>query len=289
MPRRRVAIIVTFLGPAPFWMSAFLQSCRRNPDVQWLIYCDFPEPPATPENVAFLPLDLREFNERASDATRTAIAITPASMRKMCDLKPAYGLMFADALRPFEWWAYSDLDIIWGDLGRFVSAEMLDHYNIISSRQRKIGGHLALFRNTDAVNRTFEQIPNIAGELAEPTCRRIDENLFTFYLRDLIARSSFKARPRVYWEQEMTISAQYQKALLDGELRNLEWRDGRAFDADGRECAYLHFHKLKVAMRTIDFGDESRPEAFVINRDGIFATVQGKGRPAAALPLSSPR
>lgn len=270
--RPTIAIVVTFFGTPPVWLPAFLRSCQTNSDVRWLIYSDFDPALPTPPNVILKPMDLREFNARASAAAGTTITIDPARIRKICDFKPLYGLMFADDLRDFEFWAYSDLDVIWGDIRQFATDELLNGHIIVSPRQRKLGGHGTLLRNTEANNRLFEIVPDVVTHLTNPHYVRVDENLMTYGLRDLIAKSSFKARPKIYWDQEMTITAEYQKALLasDRDWR-LTWRDGHAFDDEGREVMYLHFHKLVPVLKTIDFAYGDEPSAFTLTRTGIVS------------------
>lgn len=271
-PRPRIAIVNTYFGTPPAWLPAFLRSCQANPDVQWLIYADFDAGFPTPDNVSIRFLDLRGFNARASAAVGVEIGIDRGTLRKVCDFKPIYGLMFADDLRDFDWWAYSDLDVVWGDIRKFVTDDLLNSHIIVSPRQRKLGGHGTFVRNTEANNRTFEIVPDVRAILTNPTCLRLDENILSSHLRELIARSSFKARPKIYWEQEMTITAEYQKALLArGADWRMWWREGRAFDADGREVMYLHFHKLAKCMTSIDFGFGDTPPAFSLSRNGIRA------------------
>ena len=273
-PRPSIAIVNTFFGPPPAWLPAFFRSCQTNPDVRWLIYADFDVTLPTPPNVTITPLTLDEFNARASAAVGTAITIERATIRKICDFKPIYGLMFTDDLREYEWWAYSDIDVVWGDIRRFVTDDLLHAHIIVSPRQRKLGGHGTFVRNTEANNRTFEMVPDVLAILTNPLYLRLDENILTHHLRELIAKSSFKARPKIYWEQEMTITADYQKALLasDADWR-MWWREGRAFDAEGREVMYLHFHKLVKCMTAIDFGYGDTPSAFSLSRNGITRGV----------------
>jgi hypothetical protein len=266
--RPTIAIVVTFFGTPPIWLPAFFRSCQTNPDVRWLIYSDFDVP--TPSNVTIKRMELREFSARASETIGTTITIEQALVRKICDFKPLYGLMFADDLRDFEFWAYSDLDVIWGSIRQFATDELLNEHIILSPRQRKLGGHGTFFRNTEANNRLFELVPDVISHLTNPHYVRVDENLLTRALRDLIARTSFKARPKIYWEDEMTITAQYQKELLASERDwQLPWRDGHAFDAEGREVMYVHFHKLVLCLKSIDFGFGDQPRAFSLRPIGI--------------------
>ena len=270
--RPSIAIVNTYFGTPPAWLPAFLRSCQANPDVRWLLYADFDLPGPVPPNVRVRPLTLKGFNERASSAVGANIAIEQANLRKVCDFKPIYGLMFADDLRDFEWWAYSDLDVVWGDIRRFVTDDILNAHVIVSPRQRKLGGHGTFVRNIEAHNRTFEIVPDFRTILTNPLYLRLDENILTNHLRELIAKSSFKARPKIYWEQEMTISAEYQKALMAGGADwQMWWRDGRAFDAEGREVMYLHFHKLVKCMTSIDFGYGDTPSGYSLSRSGIVS------------------
>ena len=266
--RPSIAIVVTYFGSPPPWLPAFFRSCQTNADVQWLIYADFDVP--TPPNVTIKPMNLGEFAQRASSIVGATISIEPAMVRKICDFKPLYGLLFADDLRGVDFWAYSDLDVIWGDVRRFVTDDLLATHIIVSPRQRKLGGHGTFLRNTEANNRLYEIVPDVIAHLTNPHYVRVDENLLTNSLRDLIAKTSFKARPKIYWDQEMTITADYQKELLAGDRDwRMVWRDGRAFDAEGREVMYLHFHKLVKCMQAIDFGFGEEPTAFALTRGGI--------------------
>lgn len=234
-----------------------------------MIYSDFGALP-TPPNVTIKQMDLRQFSARASDVVGVPIAIEQALVRKVCDFKPLYGLIFADDLRDFEFWAYSDLDVIWGDIRQFVTDDLLNGHIIVSPRERKLGGHGTFWRNTEANNRMFEIVPDVIAHLTNPHCVRVDENILTRCLRELIAKSSFKARPKIYWDQEMTITAEYQKALLASDRDwQLSWREGHAFDNEGREVMYLHFHKLVGCLRSIDFGFGDEPRAFSLRRTGI--------------------
>jgi hypothetical protein len=49
------------------------------------------------------------------------------------------------------------------------------------------------------------------------------------------------------------------------------WNNGRTFGPDGREFMYIHFHKLKDDMDTIDFDTVDTPISFRINRQGFVA------------------
>jgi hypothetical protein len=80
----------------------------------------------------------------------------------------------------------------------------------------------------------------------------------------------------------MTITAQSQKDLLASDRDwQMTWRDGRAYDAEGREVMYLHFHKLVACLQTIDFSYGDEPTEFALTRNGIISSPPLKGRPTS--------
>jgi hypothetical protein len=269
--RSRIAIVATHFGRSPIWLPAFLLSCRENPHVRWLIYTDIDVPDRVPGNVEITPMTLEEFNQRCSDALGAKMEVRRASLPKISDFKPAYGVIFADELRPFEFWAYSELDIIWGAIDRFITDRLLDEHDLVSSRHFELGGHFTLFRNNERMNRLFEIMPDAIASMSHPHHFRLDEREFTNRLLALAADPAARDCPRLYWDHpDLTMSAQYQRGLPDGPGGNLWWCRGRTYDAEGNELMYLHFHKLKNHMKTINFRYEDRPATFLLNRSGVY-------------------
>jgi len=202
-------------------------------------------------------MSVQELNQRCSHVLGTTIDI---KRRKLCDLKVTYGVIFADDLLPFDFWGCSDLDIIWGDIRRFATDARLQAHDIFSSRKEKLSGHCTFYRNTPEVNCLFERIPDVRALLSTSHYEHLDEQELTKYVR----RSS----PRIYWPEQLATNAAYQKGLRD---ESMIWNNGRTFGPDGREFMYIHFHKLKEDMDTIDFDTVDAPVSFRINRQGFVA------------------
>ena len=69
---------------------------------------------------------------------------------KLCDYKPAYGYLFQEYLEGYEYWGYCDVDMIFGNLKRFLPDNVIGEYD-------KIGhlGHLSLYKNQTEINTLF--------------------------------------------------------------------------------------------------------------------------------------
>jgi hypothetical protein len=254
-------------------MPAFLLSCRANADVRWIIYSDIDPPQNVPANVTFSRMSVRELNERCSYLLGTTIDI---KRRKLCDLKVTYGVIFANDLESFDFWGCSDLDVVWGDIRRFATDAHLQTHDIFSSRKEKLSGHCTFYRNIPEVNHMFERIPDVRALLSTSHYEHLDERELTKCVRSVDSLRSLGTGSglRVYWEEELATNAAYQKALRD---ESLTWNNGRTFGPDRRELMYIHFHKLKEDMDTIDFGSANAPISFRINRQGFFAGVAIEG------------
>ena len=54
--------------------------------------------------------------------------------RLVAEYKPAFGSVFAQYLANYTHWGYSDLDVVLGDLSRFVSRSELRDHHIVNAR-----------------------------------------------------------------------------------------------------------------------------------------------------------
>lgn len=149
--KHNVAIVIPYFGKWPAWFEFFLQSCRYNTSVTWLFYTDCKIPDIKEEYIRFFHFTLEDFNRLAS--LRTGVAINIRHPYKLCDLKPAYGDIFAEHLIDFDFWGYGDIDLIYGNFDQFFSDEILDRYDVFSNHDEFISGHLCIIRNSpDAVS-----------------------------------------------------------------------------------------------------------------------------------------
>jgi len=276
----KIALVIVWFGPLPYWMPAFLHTCKQNSSVNWLVFCDSTLT-GLPDNVKFLPLDMNTFNRRATEALRFEVRLQPSYAYKMCDLKIMYGRIFEKELQGFDFWGCCDMDVVWGDIRSFLTDEVLEQHDVITSRVGRISGHFCLFRNQTEWTNLFERIPGIESLVADNmNCRRVDENGLTDVLqkyqssrlrRFWVSRIRRLPLPRVYWDRIMTTSGKHQRQMLADSSLSMRWRDGCAYGVHGEEMMYLHFHSIRKGMGGINFDLENPPREFTISPAGILA------------------
>jgi hypothetical protein len=59
---------------------------------------------------------------------------------KLCDFKPAYGFIFFELIENYDFWGYCDIDIIFGSIRDFITKEILESHDLISTRPDWIPG-----------------------------------------------------------------------------------------------------------------------------------------------------
>ena len=163
--QKSIVVIIDYFGKWPEWFPAFLMSCRFNPSVDWLIHTDCPIPPEHPKNVHFKKIDYKDYCRRVSRKLR--IRFRPASPYKIADLKVTFGYLYEDQIKSFDYFAFGDLDVVYGNIRRFYSSKVLEH-NIISASERMITGHLTLIKNVKWLRTAFKNIPHWRDMLEMP-------------------------------------------------------------------------------------------------------------------------
>ena len=145
---KKIVLILPYYGKFPGCFQLFLRSCKNNPTIDWIIFTDEEIAYKIPKNVHFVKLTFNEL--KAKIQSKFDFCISLENAYKLCDYKPAYGLIFEEYLAGYDYWGYCDCDLLFGDLRSFLPDERLNQYD-------KIGhlGHLTLYRNTYTVNRVF--------------------------------------------------------------------------------------------------------------------------------------
>jgi hypothetical protein len=144
-----ILLLLPFFGPLPASMPFFLRSCASNVGVSWLLITDQAvDARRLPRNVKVRNTTFRQFKKTADRAL--GFETTLPFPYKLCDFKPAYGVICAEDLSGFDFWGHCDLDVIFGDILRFLTPDILMTYSKVL-----IHGHLSLYRNCDEANNYF--------------------------------------------------------------------------------------------------------------------------------------
>jgi Leucine rich repeat len=266
---KKICFVVVYFGKWPIWFPAFLHSCKENPTINWIFFTDCGSPTFHSPNVVFVHKTL--FQMRKLLRKKIGKDAILESGYKMCDYKPAFGIIFNDYLTEFDFWGHCDVDIIWGDIRKYTTEEILDKYDIFSTRKGNISGHCTLFRNTLSINRLFRQSSEFAEAMRQVECLAFDEE----GMSRLVARLARVGSIRVYWPKFLQNYANPKTdspSTLPRYLNKYVWEKGKLFDCTGKvaaEILYLHFMTWKKTLRDCEVSYGADPERFYISYSKI--------------------
>jgi len=209
-------------------------------------------PGNAPANVKIVETTFASYCQRVSDSL--GIVFEPTSPYKLCDLKPALGHIHQDELDDFDFWAFGDLDLVYGDLRGYFTADRLSRYDVYSTHQRRISGHCCLLRNVPLMREAFMRVPNWRRLLSDAEHMHFDESAFS---RLFVRHKNWPtwlvniAKPLHFWacriENIEAFSTPYVGVRwIDGSNSfpsTWYWNNGRVTnDQDGdRQFPYFHF------------------------------------------------
>lgn len=154
---KSIVYIVPYFGKFPKSFQFWLMSCGTNPTIKWLIFTDDHTEYNYPENVKVTYCTFDSVKERIQNHFDFAVCLDKPY--KLCDFRPAYGEIFADELKGYDFWGHCDIDMVFGDIRQFITDDILDEYDKIGNQ-----GHSTLYRNTPEVNARYKTVVDPATD-----------------------------------------------------------------------------------------------------------------------------
>ena len=261
MDSKSITLIVCYFGEFPKWFDFFLETCKYNSSVKFLIFTDTNEPYPPMHNVTFEKLSLDEFSRLASQKLNLDIRISEAY--KVCDYKPAYGVIFEDYLIGIDFWGHCDLDIVFGDIRSFITDKMLEEYDVITAKKEFLTGHFTLY-NSRTAHRIYEHSKDYQYVFQCQELFSFDEcNFLWWYLLNghniLNMQSPVESMSHVVRKlnEEGAIKAYFDALMIEQDMidvysrvnsfkKKIVWCKGKLTDTtNNKNFLYFHFHSLK--------------------------------------------
>ncbi len=146
-----IALVTVWMGSFPDYFGPWLISAAGNPSIDFYIFTNAVDWPEVPSNVHLVEMSLEEVKIRIQKYFDFDICLDKPY--KLCDYKPSYGEVFSDYLSDYDFWGYCDIDLVWGNIRKFVTEDMLAKYERIFGR-----GHLTIMKNTTKVNSYYRTL-----------------------------------------------------------------------------------------------------------------------------------
>ena len=168
----KVALILPWYGAKPWYWELFEKSAERlSMDIIVIAEKGFS---VKAKNFRVLEMSLEEVRRRAEEALGTEVNLTRGY--KLCDLRPMYGIVFADILEGYDYWAYGDCDVVYGRrFNDFLSKATTGDWDVATVREKWLSGPFTMLKNIPKINMLFERAKNWQEMLIRPDNQWFDE------------------------------------------------------------------------------------------------------------------
>ena len=269
--KKSVALIICYFGKMPWYFNYFVHSCEYNPSVDFYIITDNADSRdrKMPNNIKLIYKTLREVSLMAAEKLGFEVNISYGY--KLCDFKPAYGFIFSDLLKGYDFWGHCDLDIIFGNIGNFITDELLDNFELISVRHDWLSGCFLLYKNNAKLNTLFLHSKDYKKVFSSDKHYCFDETNFAHHAftegksyREVDTEIESMTHVVKKLESENFIKPFFDFYIIEGRPGKLRWENGKMFYRNKYEILFYHliYFKNKYLPKKTDI---DIPDGFTIS------------------------
>lgn len=263
----KIIILIPYFGKWPIWMQLYLDSIKRNTSIDFLFItdCDISYLNEI-KNVKFIKTTFDDYINRYKLVLGMSINIP--NPYKICDLRPFFGIIHQEIIKNYDFFGWTDVDVLFGDIRSFYSDNILNQYEVLSTHKTRLSGHLALLRNNEKHRTIGYKIYNWKQALQNPNFVGIDEHgitnalqmtlfdkiaeKFKFSKDNLILNFIRKTKTTKHYFVEQYTTPFTPIPWLDGSVNSAQPEEWYYEKGDvtnkrdkGRKFMYIHFMNFK--------------------------------------------
>ena len=171
----KIGIILPYFGEFNNYFHIWINSVKNNPDIDWLIFTDQTLNGTLPPNCIVHNTTLNDLKK--SFEVKLGLNIWLEVPYKLCDFRPLFGFLFSEYTKEYDFWGYCDCDLIFGDIRKYITDDLLNSYDKILRR-----GHLSLIRNDESINKNFFSYNRYKTVISSPVFYGYDESIKGYHL-----------------------------------------------------------------------------------------------------------
>lgn len=276
---KKIVFIIPYFGHFNNYFDIWLNSCANNPTIDWLIFTDCRDKYNFPQNVKVIYTTFEEI--KAHFQSFYDFKISLEKPYKLCDFKPAYGEIFYEYIKDYDFWGYCDIDLIWGNMRNFLTDDLLSKYEKIGNM-----GHCCLIKNTEKLRKIYRYEDSDFVTYKEAFSSNLaycfdEKDAFGKYCKNsgILSCDNYTFFDLSYRFDDYRITIYEESIFLPNAHNIFEYDNGKLFlwyvkigenEAIKKEISYVHLQKRPF---TIDINKDSYNH-FLIFKDKISNPVQ---------------
>lgn len=253
--RNKVVLITSRFGDVSDFFWLWLQSASLNNNFDFLVLTDL-DFDYKSDNIKFFKFkSFNDFIDKVDYKLGYKTGITTPF--KTADLRPAYSYLFSDIIKQnyqichndngkYDFWGYTDTDMILGNLSHFIDDEVLDNCDVFQS-----WGHFTLIRNNERFNSLFckpYRAYSLKNSLRLPENCMVEEGPFMLQLKaegavidSKVSRIADIKRNKFEFTVDGKNYENQRFIYHNGEIRRIAIKGNEVYVND--EFMYIHFMK----------------------------------------------
>ena len=265
---KSIAILIPYFGKWPEWISLYFNSVERNSSIDFHFITDCDTSVSSASNVFFYEMSFDQYVSNAQE--KIGIPLNIPNPYKICDLRPMFGIIHSEIIEKYNFFGWTDVDLLFGNIREFYTDEILASYEVFSTHAKRISGHFALFKNTHENRTKYLSIYNWKKAVQNPEFVGIDEhgvtNAYTITVFDKI-NEKFKLSINNFisrYIKNKRMKKMYMVEQFTTPFLPINWIDGSqnieqpsiwyyyqgeiTNNRDKRNFIYIHFMNFKASQ-----------------------------------------
>ena len=273
-PRGKALLILPYFGTFGPWFPLYLHSLASQHTLDLLLVSDA-KPSGLPANVRHVPMTFDQLRDLAN--ARLGIPVLLHRMRNICDLRPAYGLVFAEYTRGYAYWAFGDEDVLYGDLDSMLAPHLDGAADLVVPGTTGKSGHLTLVKNAPLTNELSMHDPAFKDVLVsrehwayDETSWRCGADISSFHAIVSAAEARGELSIRRGLPRVVNVPRPGRWYVYDGR---------RLHEDNGTELLYYHWGRMR--HRNVQWPDGAAAgRGFAFDQYGFYDPQLGRARQA---------
>lgn len=172
----QVCMIIPYFGKFPEWFELYLYSCSKV-NIDFYFFTDCKLPSKKYKNTHFTQLSYEQYCHIVSE--KLNLNFYPTNRYNLVKIRPFIGLIHNDICSKYLFWGYSDIDLIYGNINKYLNDKTLSKYNLITTHSTRVAGHFTIIKTKSKYTTICLKIPNWKKKLETEKIIAIDESDFT--------------------------------------------------------------------------------------------------------------
>lgn len=141
---KKICILIPYFGKFPKWFELYLYSCSHVKNIDFYYFTDCTIPKKVYSNTKFIRTSFHNYCDLVSK--KLNIKFKPKDPYMLVNIKPFLGTIHGSITKKYDFWGYSDIDLVYGDMSYLLNESNLKKYDLITTHSERVAGHFTIIK-----------------------------------------------------------------------------------------------------------------------------------------------